>query len=992
MKQEDIIPNFKYNDFEVVTTTQVKSMDATAIEIVHSKSGARIFHIACPDRENCFCISVPTPPPDDTGMPHILEHMSLAGSEKFPCKEPFFEMIKRSVATFINALTGNDITYYPVCSTVKTDLFNLANVYFDAVFHPLLSDATFRREAFHLAPLDPAKPLGDLRFDGIVYSEMKGVFSSPEGILERDSIRKLLPDTCHGKESGGNPESIPDLTLETLKKFHATNYHPSNAFIVLYGDIPTQEWLDFLTPRLSDFTKIQPQPFPARQPKWTKPRFLKSEYSLPEDEETSNRTYLMLNWLIGDTTDIAFTARLSVLSYLLIGNDGSPLKKAITDSHVGANVLFAGSSPNGLECTYHIAVDGSEENRLEDFKKVVLTTLTELSKKPFDTEDIEAAFQQAIYSCNEIGSNHAFNVAINTATAWTAGLPPTALLDRLPYFEQTRKELEKDPMLLSRMISELFLENQHRLDIVLTPSHEIEAKQEAELKARLAKIRQSLTDEQVLKIAKETEELEQMNATPNTEDDIKCLPQLLVTDVSPTPATIPVIREKTSAGGLFIATEELPTNDIIYLKLSFDLQGMPEEYWQYLSRYTNAVSDFGTKEFDYAQTAKRRASCTGSLSATPILRKTIDATKTVLPAVEFTLKTTTSSLDKALDVLHEAIFELNPQDKARMSDVILQDRTILRSDFVQDARGTTRLQAARKLDLASHLKNQVEGLPELALLEHLSAISPEEAYDKSVSKIIAIRDFLLAPARVNIALTAPESVRKPIQKTIEKWLSEMKGAYTKGQENTNSFIPDLSPRNEGLAAALQVSFSALYAPAPHTSDIMAIPFSVGASIVSTNYMLPEIRFKGNAYGAGLTYSAENANLCFSSYRDPHIIETYEAMLRANDFVKATKWTKDEVDNAILTIVKRYEQPTRPTQACATILTRELCGITDEIRAKNYARLLSLKPQEVQETTEKILASAFNHAAYCVAASESALKASSIPNLTIAPIISSISSF
>ena len=985
MKQTDIIPDYRYNGFKVVATTDVKSMNATAIEIIHEQSGARIFHISCPDRENCFCVSVPTPPPDDTGMPHILEHMSLAGSEKFPCKEPFFEMIKRSVATFINALTGNDITYYPVCSTVKTDLFNLANVYFDAVFHPLLSDATFKREAFHLAPADPEEPLGDLRFDGIVYSEMKGVFSSPEGVLERDSIRKLLPDTCHGKESGGNPESIPELTLETLKKFHATNYHPSNAFIVLYGDIPTHEWLDFLTPRLADFQKIEPQPPPARQPKWQEPKELKTEYPLPKDEETSERTYLMLNWLIGDSTDIAFTARISVLSYLLTGHDGSPLKKAITDSHVGANVIFAGPSPNGLEYTYHLAVDGSEANRIDDFRNVVFTTLKELSQKPFDKDDIDAAFQQAIYACNEIGSNHAFNVAMNTATAWTAGMPPTSLLERHPYFEQTRKELDEDPMLLSRMIKELFIDNPHRLDIVLSPSHDIEEKQAAELQEQLKKIRQSLTDDEVKKIAQDAAELEQINATPNSEEDIKCLPRLLVSDVSPSPAVIPVVRDTTSAGGLFIATDNLPTNDIVYLKLSFDIRGLPEQYWNYLSRYTNAVSDFGTKEFNYALTAKRRASCTGSLSASIIFRTTCDGSATFLPAVEFNLKTTVSSLDKALDILHEAIFELDPEDKSRMADVIIQDRTILRSDFVQDARSTTRLHSARKLNIASYRKNQYEGLPELALLEHLASITQEDAYDESVKNIISIRDFILAPTRVNIALTAPEGVRKPIKATVEKWLAEMQGTYIKGDEQTE-FKADLTPRNEGLAAALQVSFSALCAPAPHISNAAAIPFSVGASIVSADYMLPEIRFKGNAYGAGLTYTPESSIIYFSSYRDPHISETYETIFRATDFVKSAKWTKELVDNAILTKVKLYEQPIRPTQACSTILSRELCGMTDEYRAQNYARLISLKPEEVQETTIRVLEKAFRNAAYCVAASEAALEASNIPGLTISPII------
>ncbi len=980
--------------FETVSVRRIDSLKADAVQLRHTASGARILHISCPDRENCFCVAVPTPPPDDTGMPHILEHLTLAGSQKFPCKEPFFEMIKRSVATFINALTGNDITYYPVCSTVKADLINLADVYFDAVFHPILSEETFMREAYHLAPVDPAKPLGDLRYDGIVYSEMKGVFSSPEGILERDAVRRLLPDTCHGKESGGNPEAIPDLTLEALRRFHAARYNPRNAFIVLYGDIPTADWLAFLAPRL-DALAARPGATASadasgeaakRQPKWESPRSFAAHYPLPADEDTAEKTYLMLNWLLGDSTDLAFSARVSILSFLLAGTDAAPLKKAINDSHLGANVAWAGASPNGLELTYHLALEGSEPDRLEAYRKVVLDTLSEVASKPFDRDDIAAAFQQTVYACNEIGSNYAFTNATNAATAWCAGLDPASLLDRAPYFERARREIEDDPWLLPGLVRTLFLDNTHRLDIVLSPSATMEAEQDAALAARLAEVRKELSDGECERIAEAAAALEAMNSRPNTPDDLKCLPSLKVSDISPKPQVVPATREETGAGGFFVAADGMPTNGIVYLAAAFDLRGLPSRLWNYIARFEGAVSDFGTKGLDYAEATRRRTRCTGVLACNLSSQLSFDG-QTFRPSLVFTMKTTESSLDDALEVFRQALFELDPRDPARMADLIVQDRAVLRADFVQDARATTRIHSARRLSRQSHVEDVVRGLPQLALLERLGAAAPEVSYGESAESIEAIRDFILDPARASFSFAGPDGARDKTRAAVDKWLSAMRPAGVPAAW-TEDFTPDFAPFREGLSAALQVSFSALSAPAPHASSPESLALSVGSSIVSTDYMLPEVRLKGNAYGAGVGYTAATSTLVFSSYRDPHVAETLETMLKAKAFVTSSVWSKEKVDNAILTIVKRFEAPIRPAAAVTRLLTHNLIGITDEWLAERYAKLLALKPQEVQETTLRLLEEAMPRASYCVAASEAMLAeaARRIPGLTISPII------
>ena len=984
--------------FQTVITRPLPTINGEAIQLLHTASGARILHIHCPDAENCFCIAVPTPPPDDTGMPHILEHMTLAGSAKFPCKEPFFEMIKRSVATFINALTGNDITYYPVCSTVPADLFNLADVYFDAVFHPLLSENTFAREAHHLAPANPADPTGPLRRDGIVYSEMKGVFSSPEGILERDSIRKLLPDTCHGRESGGNPENIPDLSLATLRAFHSSRYNPSNAFIILFGDIPTSDWLSFLEPRLAPFPPQPPLPAIARQPLWSAPRAFSSRYPLPSGEDTASKTYLMLNWLVGDTTDLAFSARLSILSYLLCGNDAAPLSKAIDDSHVGANVIISGGIPNGLEYTWHLAIDGSEPDRMDLFRKTVLDTLRDLASRPFPQEDVEAAFQQTVYACNEIDAHFAFGNAMNAATAWCAGLDPAALVEKAPFFEQARREIEADPMLLPRMVRSLFIDNPHRLDITMAPSHDVAAEQEAAAERRLAAERAAMSDEQARATARFAADLEAANARPNSPADLACLPTLRPADMPASPTSVPSRTIPLPDGAALVASEGLATNGIVYLTVSFDIRGLPRHLIPFIQQYTDAIEDFGTRGLDYVAAAKRRARCTGAFSAKYAARVPYGSAGGFLPAIDISIKTTSSSLPAALDALREAIFELDPRDPARMADLIQQQLAALRSDFVQDARATTRRHAARLLNATAARDNAVYGLPSLRLAERLGAAKPADAFEECASRIEEIRDWLLATHRLTAALVAPPEDAPRVAAALSSWFSDRAssanspsrpgGAALQAAPSEPPFTPDLSPRHEGLSAALQVSFSALFMPAPPAHAPEAAPLMAGASLVSSDFMLPEIRFKGNAYGAGLTYDPIVGTLCLSSYRDPRIAETFATMLRAADFAKSAAWGQEAIDNAILTVAKGFVAPPRPAPVCASILARHLSGYGEALRADLYRRILALRARDVQDATVAALEYGLARAAYCVAASQEALQAAApaIPGLSIEPII------
>jgi Zn-dependent M16 (insulinase) family peptidase len=389
--------------FQIEQVTPLPELRATAVRAIHCQSGARVLHLFAPaDTENCFAVTFPTLPPDDTGVSHILEHAVLGGSKRFPVREPFFEMIKMSLATFINAMTSQAYTVYPVASNVRKDFFNLAEVYLDAVFQPLLTEDIFRREGHHFTLEDNADLAAPLKLSGIVYSEMKGASSMPERLMWQLAGCGLYPDTPLGRDSGGAPEHIPELTYEQFRRFHRELYHPSNGLFFLYGDIPTVEHLRFLAPVLNGFERREVRVATPRQPRWKAPRRLEKDYPIGVGEATAGRSFLTLNWLVGDALDPALVSDWNVLAVLLLGNEAAPLKKALIDSKLGADVFYAGAWDHAYEEEFHVGLKGSEAERADAFESVVLETLERLAAEPFAAGRVEAAFQQLAYETLEV--------------------------------------------------------------------------------------------------------------------------------------------------------------------------------------------------------------------------------------------------------------------------------------------------------------------------------------------------------------------------------------------------------------------------------------------------------------------------------------------------------------------------------------------------------------------------------------------------------------
>lgn len=972
----DLRPGQHLHGFDVKAVTPIDELRAVKIELAHPRSGARLMHLYAHDTENLFSINFPTPPPDDTGLPHILEHAVLAGSHKYPVKEPFFEMIKMSMATFINAMTSADHTYYPVASNVKKDLFNLAEVYFDAVFHPLLTEDTFRREGHHLAPANPEEPTGDLKITGIVYNEMKGVFSDPESRLYRSMTSRLMPDTVYARESGGDPGAIPELTYEQLKAFHQTYYHPSNSYFFLYGDIPTSDYLAFLADKLAAIPQngngaaLRPlRPEVTHQSRWTSPQTVMDTYPIGADEPLTEKTYLMLSWLLGDATDPGDVVLCRILSLILLGNEGAPLRKAIIDSKLGADLIYSGASSIGPASTFYVGLKGSEVERAEAFTQLVMKTLTEIAEAELDSAKVESAFQQATYHYQEVASMFPLRMLYRVIEAWIYEKDSDTFLKMGENLAAVQQRWQENPAIFNELIRERLLDNPHRLLSVLSPDAEMQARMDAESAARTKGIRSQLTDEQVAQIAADAAELERLNGQPNAPEALAKLPQLKVSDLPEKPRHIPTTVEKVA--GRDLLRNDVFANGVNYLALNFDLAGLPQHLWQYLPRYAEAIGKLGAADMNYEQLAQRKSAVTGGIGCTPgFSTHALDGSRS-LQNLRFHLKALDQKMDAALDVLQNLVFSVNPRDTERLRDVLTQSVAEYRTEMIHDGSNTAIHHAARGLSPEAHLSEIVFGLPQLRGSEKLLN-GFDELNTELMARVEQIRDFLLSPGRVTASFTGSDTAFDVTRARLGEWLNAMKAGEMDAE--SVAFQPFDTPPREGLAGPIQIAHCAQVMPAPHYSHPDSTLLSVGAHIIRLDYIMSEIRFKGNAYGAWFTYSPLEAHLYQASYRDPHVARTLNVFAETVDYVKQVEWTQTDIDRAIIATAKNGEKPIRPSQAASSALSQHLTGQTREMREERYAQLRHATPSEVKRALLQLLEENRDKAAVCVVSSREKLAA------------------
>ena len=971
----DLQEGQKLHGFEVKAITPIDELRAVAIELLHPHSGARLLHLYSDDSRNLFSISPLTPTLDDTGLPHILEHCVTKGSRNYPLKGVFFEIMKMSLATYdsSNAMNWGDHALYYTSNNVKKDLFNVAEVHFDSVFHPLLTEDSFKREGHHLEPVDPDQPTGDLKINGIVYNEVKIGLFTPEFLLFFTVVDNLLPDTCYANNGAGNYLVMPDLTYEQLKTYHQTYYHPHNSYFFFYGNIPTQDYLLFLADKLAAIPKTETKEFLhplrpeiTRQPKWESPRAVTDTYPIGADEPLTEKTDLMLCWIIGRTTDPEEAILCDILRRVLLDNAGSPLRKAIINSKLGTDIrhnIFDGKI--GPNRTFSVGLVGSEADRVDAFTELVIKTLTQIADTEIDKEQIEAAFQQIAYNYQEVTPSFPFQMAIRVIGTWIYEKEPTLFLKMGTHLSAVRQQWEQNPQIFNELIRERLLDNPHRLTTILTPDPEMRARLDATENERLKAIREQLTDEQMRQIAADAVELERLSGQPNSPEDLAKLPQLHVSELPEEPLHIPTTVE--TVRGRPLLRNDIFSNGVNYLVLNFDLQGLPQHLWQYLPRYTDAIGRLGAGKMNYEQIAQRRAAATGGIGCSPnFTTHALDPNRPVWD-MQFRLKALDGKIEDALDILHDLIFAVNPRDKERLYD-ILNQAVDSKHDYYWSHVANRR--AARGLSQRGFLTDIVYGLPRLRTSEMLLKRF-DESYEELIGYIEQIREFLLVQSRVTASFTGSDAAYEVFQGQFSAWISNMRDEpIIPAAIGFKSFE---TPPREGLAAPIPIAHCTQMMPAPHYAHPDSGLLTIGSHILSNDYMLPEIRLKGNAYGFGFSYNPYESLIHQGSERDPHVARTLDVFARTVDYVKQTEWTQVDIDRAIIAKSSDYLKTVRPSQASNDAIWHYIKGQTHEVVEEKYAQLRRATPKEVQRALLQVFEENQDKAAICVIASREKLE-------------------
>ncbi|MCZ7643935.1 MAG: insulinase family protein [Planctomycetota bacterium] len=970
MPQPQLKEGARLEGFQVRRVTPMPELRSTALELEHENSGARVLHVHNDDSENLFAVTFRTPPVDDTGLPHILEHSVLGGSKRFPVKDPFVEMLKMSMATFINAMTGSDMTLYPVASNVKKDLFNLAEVYWDAVFHPNLTENTFKQEGHHLEFETKGDTASPLIVKGIVFNEMKGAYSRPEMQLVHIAHRALFEETPYGLSSGGDPEAIPTLTYEKFIDFYKRHYTPANAYIFLYGDTPTPEYLAFIAARLAG-AKRDPRTPPIKcQTRWKAPRDLAGTYSIDEGEDEKNKAFLFMRWIVGSGTDLRDVIDMELLDYLLLGNAGAPLRKALVDSRLGEDLVLAGFNGFAFESTFGIGLKGTEAARKADFEKLVFETLEKCAKDGFPRERVEAGFHQLSYPFLEISNMQPLNVMYKAYLAWLHDADPLDYLRIKETLETARVRCTSDLGLFPRLIRERLLDNPHRVSLTLAPEKGLQSKKDRDAAEKLQERKAALSKEQLEKIAREQNELVRMQDTPNSPEALATLPQLKVSDLPRKPKHIPTKLETLPGGAAFLSNDVF-ANGVTYLRLSFDLAGLDPGLIAVLPLYSSCARKMGAAGCDYVKMAERADASTGSLGFGVSASGHVADPEAIRFTGTYSLKVLDHKLPDALGVLRDVLFEPDFSDAKRFHEVLLQEKAALRSRLPSSGNVYALAHAGRALHRLGRLDEELGGIPQP---RHFQAWA--DAYDAHrdalVEKLKRVRAFLLGKRPLAASFTGSSASRDLVAKAVADWTAKMTEAVA--PVAPAPFTPPAAPLREGLAAPMQVAYCARVLPAPHLSHPDAAALTVGRLLISRGYMWEEVRIKGGAYGGGAGWNGLDRSWTFWSYRDPWVKRTLDAFRNLREHIAKTDWSQTDIDRAIIGTAKDGERPIRPEAATGQALSRHLLGDTPERREERHAAVLRVKVADVKRACLDVLDNNFEKGSVCVASSREKLEA------------------
>ena len=959
LKKDKNNPNLREGDDILGNVVQriveLKEINSFFYLTEHTGTGAKHIHISNKDKENTFSVCFKTVPTDSTGVAHILEHTVLCGSKKFPVRDPFFSMLKRSLSTFMNAFTAEDWTMYPFSTQVRKDFYNLMEVYLDATFFPKLDELSFKQEGHRLEieRKSDEEDAASLIYKGVVYNEMKGVMSSPDQVMIRSLSNAMYPSSPYRHNSGGDPLTIPDLTHKQLKDFHARHYHPSNAFFYTYGNLPLKDHLFFIDEKiLNSFKRIDPDTDVPPQARWDKPRKAIYSYPIGKHEDPSKKSQVCVAWLTAEVKDAFEILVLTLLEQILLGNSASPLRKALIDSELGSALSDgSGFAPGNRDTLFACGLKDVTPSAAGKIEVIIFDVLKNLVEKGIDGRLIESAIHQIEFHRKEI-TNHPYpyglKLLLSFCGSWFHGGDPVRNLKLDDDLYRLQDELAKGPFFEDR-IKMYFLENRNKLLFTLQPDTLMEEKEDEKVADRLQRIKGKMTPSDIEKIRKDAEDLQKRQ---EAEEDIACLPTLDLEDVS---SEIPMVKAPDMRDGIPAARYTQPTSGIFYFTAAAQIGELKNELIPLVPFFCQAFSRIGTSIHDYSEIAQRIDLYTGGIGLSSHVRTRFDETGACIPFISFDGKSLVRNQEKMFEIIEELWFQFVFSDLSRLKSLLLEYRAGLESMVVANGHKLAISLASRSFSPACALSEIWHGIHQLKMVKQLTKDLSEERLASISDDLLKIGKTVFVPDNVAMALIGDaQSLDQGAKILVSgKGLSGIgrKATVADGFKAPEIESEDEIPR-EGWSTSTAVSFVGQSFETVRMAHEDSPALSVISKILRSKYLHREIREKGGAYGGFAIYNTENGLFSFGSYRDPHVVGTLGVFDRATDFIRSGDYTDEDIKEAILQVCSDIDKPDSPALAAKKAFYRKLISLSDKVREDFKKNLILLNRHQIVTAARK----------------------------------------
>ncbi len=944
-------------------------------ELEHRATGAKHVHISRDDLENTFSVAFKTVPVDSTGVAHILEHTVLCGSEKYPVRDPFFSMLKRSLSTFMNAFTASDWTMYPFSTQNQKDFYNLMQVYLDAAFFPKLDELSFKQEGhrleFEQQKHDDAADRHKLVYKGVVYNEMKGAMSSPDQVMVRSILKALYPDTTYSNNSGGDPAVIPSLTYEQLKEFHQRHYHPSNAFFYTYGNLPLADHLAVIHETvMKKFERLDPGTDVLPQPRWHRPRTATFYYPFDKGENPSKKSQVCLAWLAADIRDTFEVLTLSLLEQILLGNSASPLRKALIDSQLGTALCDgSGFDADNRDTMFVSGLKDVAQSAAPEIEALILNTLKKLVSEGIDKELIESAIHQIEFRRKEISNTpypYGIKMLLTFSGSWLHGGDPTKIMRFDAELIKLRNALGAGP-LFENQLEKYFLQNPHRVLLTLAPDQQMAQNQEKKVIAELAKIQQGLCPLEVEKIDTDAEAL---RTRQEYVEDVSCLPTLERGDIPP---SVAVIKETATDEFLSTTFYDQATSGVFYFAAAVGAGTLSQRMIPLTPFFCYAFSKIGTELRDYTDMARRIATYTGGIGLSTHARIRFDTEGTSLPLISLNGKCLFRNQEPMFEIIQELLHHFDFSDLSRLRSLLLEYRAHLESMIIHNGHRLAISLASRNSSVSRALSEAWGGVHHLQAIRSLSQDLNDDTLFAISQDLASIGKTLFNRKNIQTAVIGESSTFAAASASIESMRNGIADSNGDGFRPPPITIEDGTIR-EGWSTASAVSFVAQTFETVRMSHTHAPALAVISKILRSMYLHREIREKGGAYGGFAIYNPEDGLFCLGSYRDPHIVSTLNVYQRAADFIRSSNYGEEDVKEAILQVCSEIDKPDPPGPAARKAFYRKIISLSDDLRSQFKSRLLSLTRKHIIEAAETYFDPHAKNHAVAVISGEEKLKA------------------